>query len=180
MSGVRSLRSRIRKKRAMDDDQSGISVQHISSLSLPEGSDFDEWVTAALNHLQQAPRPLTVRLVDKAESARLNGQFRGRDTDTNVLAFSASPPAGLPMDEVELGDLVICLPRVFQEARDQGKSARDHLAHLVVHGTLHLLGYTHDAPEQADLMETAEIQVLASLGIQDPYADGAAEAEIGA
>ena len=157
--------------RMMDDNEKGISVQHVSSVNLPECSDIEAWVSAAIDREGAVPRPVTVRLVDEAESAQLNDRFRGHDRDTNVLAFPAVVPAGLPPDEAELGDLVICLPRVFQEARDQGKTPRNHLAHLVVHGTLHLLGYTHDEPEQAGEMETAEIEVLAGLGISDPYVD---------
>ena len=163
--------------RTMGDDGLDIGVQHASSIGLPDDSDIRGWVSAALKGLGVAPRPVTVRLVDEAESTQLNSRFRGGDRDTNVLAFPAAAPPGLPVEETELGDLVICLPRVFQEARDQGKTPRNHLAHLVVHGTLHLLGYTHDEPERAGDMETTEIQLLADLGIPDPYADGAAGAE---
>jgi probable rRNA maturation factor len=69
----------------------------------------------------------------------------------------------------EYGDLVICLPVVLREAAEQGKAPVDHLAHLVVHGTLHLLGYTHDGEDDAARMEALETRVLAGLGIADPY-----------
>lgn len=110
---------------------------------------------------------LTIRFVGNAESRRLNAGFRGKDHPTNVLAFPAGPPP--PGAEDELGDLVICLPLVLQEAREQDKRPLDHLAHLVVHGTLHLLGHDHDQAAKARKMETAEVRILRGLGIGNPY-----------
>ena len=102
------------------------------------------------------------------ESRRLNQGFRGKSGPTNVLAFSAGPaPAGGA--EVEIGALVICLPLVYREAREQGKKPLDHLAHLVVHGMLHLLGHDHDQEAEARRMEHAEVRILRRLGIGNPY-----------
>jgi probable rRNA maturation factor len=108
--------------------------------------------------------------VGEAESARLNARFRGRDEPTNVLSFA---PAGLPRTPggvpPPLGELVIC-PRVLRaEARTQEKTLRAHWAHLVVHGTLHLLGYDHERADDARRMERREIAVLRRLGFANPY-----------
>lgn len=106
-----------------------------------------------------------------AESRRLNAQFRGKDKPTNVLSF---PVAELPVsaagDESRpLGDLVICPQVLRTEAREQKKSLRAHWAHLVVHGSLHLIGYDHEIDSDADRMERREIAVLRRLGFPNPY-----------
>lgn len=119
-----------------------------------------DWVRAA-----GAAGPVTVRLVGYRESSRLNGDFRGKIGSTNVLSFPAKGAPGEP----ELGDLVICLPLVYREAREQRKRPFNHLAHLVVHGTLHLRGYDHEDPREARKMERAEVRILGRLGIDNPY-----------
>jgi probable rRNA maturation factor len=129
---------------------------------IPRGADLPGWVAAAGARGRGA---VTVRLVGWPEGRRLNETFRGRTGPTNVLAFPA-PGATTP---AELGDLVICLPLVHREARQQGKKALHHLAHLVVHGTLHLLGLDHDHEAGARKMETAEVRILRRLGFPDPY-----------
>ena len=106
-------------------------------------------------------------VVGAPESRLLNCRFRGRDRPTNVLSFpaAAQPGPGVPA----LGDLVIC-PRVLRaEARAQAKPLRAHWAHLVVHGTLHLLGYDHERARDARRMERREIAVLRGLGFANPY-----------
>ncbi len=143
---------------------------------LPAAADFGRWVQMCLR-VAEAPVPagacVTVRLVDEAEIAGLNGRFRAQERATNVLAFPAGQPVLPPdVDEgVELGDLVICMDVVTREAAEQGKKARDHLAHLTVHGTLHLVGYDHVEDADAAVMEAMETRVLAELGIADPYQD---------
>lgn len=113
---------------------------------------------------------LAVRLVGESESQALNSRYRQQDKATNVLSFPFGPMAGLPVEEVRfLGDLVICVPVVEREARDQKKPVLSHWAHLVVHGTLHLLGHDHEDDAEAAAMEALEITILRSLGIQDPY-----------
>ena len=138
---------------------------------LPEGADFRAWIEAALGSAAApADGAIALRLVGLAEGASLNSTWRNKPGPTNVLAFPG--PSGLPPGvPVELGDLVICLPVVFREAAEQGKAPVDHLAHLVVHGTLHLLGYTHDGEADAARMEALETRVLAGLGIPDPYVE---------
>ena len=131
---------------------------------LPAAAELDRWVMAAGAGGRGA---VTVRLVGWRESRRLNENFCGRAQSTNVLSFPAAD--GLPGPETELGDLVICLPLVFREARVQGKEPLHHLAHLVVHGTLHLLGHDHERAAGARRMETRERRILRRLGIPDPY-----------
>jgi probable rRNA maturation factor len=109
---------------------------------------------------------LAVRIVGNAESRRLNKRYRRKDRPTNVLAF----PAGLIVDgRRQLGDLVICAPVVAREAREQGKSRQAHWAHMIVHATLHLLGYDHQHPREAKRMQRREVAILKSLGYANPY-----------
>jgi len=118
-------------------------------------------------------RELGVCVVAAPESRRLNARFRGRDAPTNVLSFSSvALPAAPARGARILGELVIC-PRVLRaEARAQDKSLRAHWAHLVVHGTLHLLGYEHERAADARRMERREIAVLKRLGFANPYRSG--------
>lgn len=110
---------------------------------------------------------LCVRIVGLAESRRLDRDYRGKDKPTNVLSFPSSPEERAV--DGALGDLVICAPVVAAEARAQGKTVPAHFAHMVVHGTLHLLGYDHLQARQAHAMERLEARVLAGLGYPDPY-----------
>jgi len=137
-----------------------------------ESPDFQAWVTAAFAGAGVEPDGgLTIRLVGLEEGTALNETWRRKTGPTNVLAFPGPTPGGAlpPGLPREYGDLVICLPIVAREAAEQGKKSCDHLTHLVVHGTLHLLGYTHDAEVDAARMEALETRVLAALGIADPY-----------
>lgn len=114
---------------------------------------------------------LTIVLADDGTVRRLNRQYRGIDKPTNVLSFGSTdggrkPAPGLP---TILGDVVLARETMAAEAAVQGKSIADHSVHLVVHGVLHLLGHDHQAAREADLMEAIEIQVLARLGVADPY-----------
>lgn len=113
---------------------------------------------------------LSIRLVDAAESAALNGAYRDRPRATNVLSFAAG--AELP-GLVALGDLVICLPVVMREAREQGKMPEAHLSHMAVHGVLHLLGFDHIGDDEAATMEALERRIMAALGYDDPYRERA-------
>lgn len=120
-----------------------------------------------------APALLSVILTDDAEQRRLNRIYRGTDAATNVLSFAIDDPrpktpAGVP---VLLGDVVLALATVEREAREHHKPLSDHLAHLVVHGVLHLLGFDHLGDAEAAAMEAREIEILESLGVPDPYRD---------
>jgi probable rRNA maturation factor len=147
----------------------------------PSDADLCTWVRAALAHGIMAPRSaaeLTLRIVDTDEGAELNQHYRGRSGPTNVLSFPHQPPDGLPLEaadalraelDAQLGDLVICDPVVRREARDQGKPLAAHYAHMVVHGSLHLLGYDHIQATDAAEMEALETAILAGLGFSSPY-----------
>lgn len=138
---------------------------------LPRGADFKAWVQAALRVARARPGALGIRLVGLREGQALNETWRHKTGPTNVLAFPGPVPArGTVPLPVELGDLVICLPVVHREAREQHKTPVAHLAHLVVHGTLHLLGHTHDGKADAARMEALEVRALKALGYANPYA----------
>ena len=137
---------------------------------VPSSASFRKWVAAALAD-RAAPADVAIRVVGPDEGRELNRTYRGKDYATNVLSFPAERPDGLP-DDVELpslGDLVICADVVAREAADQGKKPADHYAHLTVHGVLHLLGWDHLEDAEAEAMEARERQILAALGIADPY-----------
>jgi probable rRNA maturation factor len=137
--------------------------------SLPEKARLTAWAAAALQG-RRASAELTLRVVDEVEGATLNQRYRGRPGPTNVLSFPFDPPPGLPPQDL-IGDLIICAPVVAREAAEQGKPEDAHWAHLVVHGTLHLLGYDHITVPEAEAMETTETVILARLGFPSPYED---------
>jgi probable rRNA maturation factor len=136
----------------------------------PPRRDLAVWADTALGR-RAVGREIGVSVVGPAESRRLNAQFRGKDKPTNVLSFPvAELPAPAAADEPRpLGDLVICPQVLRTEAREQKKSLRAHWAHLVVHGSLHLIGYDHERDSDADRMERREIAVLRRLGFPNPY-----------
>lgn len=140
----------------------------IAAEGLPDQAELEAWVGAVLcRHEVDADSELSVRLVDAEESQALNRDYRGKDRPTNVLSFPFENPPGVSLPL--LGDLVICHPVVVAEAAEQDKSLHDHYAHMVVHGTLHLLGYDHLEDDEAEAMEALEREILAELGIADPY-----------
>jgi probable rRNA maturation factor len=113
------------------------------------------------------PGVLCIRVVGAAESRRLDRDYRGKDKPTNVLSFPSSPEER--SGDGSLGDLVICAPVVATEAREQRKPLAAHWAHMVAHGTLHLLGYDHGNARQARVMERLEVEILRGFGYHDPY-----------
>ena len=127
----------------------------------PTRPQVRRWVRAACT----TPAEVTVRFVGAEEGQRLNRDYRGKDYATNVLSFPYESGARL------CGDLVLCLPVVEREAQEQGKPLEAHLAHLIVHGMLHLQGYDHETgSDDADRMEAAEREIMETLGYPDPYA----------
>jgi len=120
-----------------------------------------KWVRASVDR----PGNLTVRFVNRAEGQALNSQFRTKAYATNVLTFLY----GTNQNEL-VADIVICMPVVTSEARDQDKAVKAHLAHLVVHGCLHAAGLDHMTQQGAKAMEAREVVILKNLGFSDPYA----------
>ena len=133
---------------------------------IPAAISFRRWAAAALDgRIREAD--LAIRLVDDREGRSLNRHYRGKDYPTNVLSFPADLPEGVKLPL--LGDLVICAPVVAREAAEQNKKLHAHYAHLTVHGILHLLGWDHEDDREAECMEQLEREILATLGIADPY-----------
>ena len=140
----------------------------VARAGLPAAQSFRTWVEAALrSRVRRAD--LAIRIVDEREGRALNRHYRGKDKATNVLSFPAELelPRGVTLPV--LGDIVLCAPVVAREAKAQGKPLRSHYAHLTIHGVLHLLGCNHDDPREAEAMERLEREVLAELGLPDPY-----------
>ena len=139
--------------------------------TLPHPAQFREWVGHTLSDRIDAAE-LTIRIVDVDEMTELNETYRHKEGPTNVLSFPYDMPADLTDELPLLGDIVICAAVVHQEAQDQKKSTTAHWAHMVIHGTLHLLGYDHEIPTEADKMEALEITILKELGFPNPYQQG--------
>lgn len=131
-------------------------------------------VAAALAEapIAKTPRPPELSVVFSADAAvrDLNARWRGMDKPTNVLSFPAFPWSGQGAPPPMLGDIVLARETVAREAEEQGKAFDDHLAHLVVHGFLHLIGHDHENDAEAEAMEAVERRALARLAIADPYA----------
>lgn len=127
-------------------------------------------VAAVLAREADGPVEVSVLLADDLTIARLNRDYRGQDRPTNVLSFPADAPSWAGMCGPRLlGDVVVALETTSREAVDEAKPLADHLAHLVIHGTLHLLGFDHEVEHEAARMEAREIELLLGLGIGDPY-----------
>ena len=130
------------------------------------------WVKRAVDAARRDDRPVevSVRIVGEQEIRKLNRDYRQRDYATNVLSFPTGDIEGLPAEAPNaLGDIVVCAAVIADESAQQGKSAEDHWAHMLVHGTLHLMGYDHQTEEDAAAMEALEVSILAASGIADPY-----------
>jgi probable rRNA maturation factor len=128
--------------------------------ALASGTLIKKWVRASVNR----PGSLTVRFVNRTEGQALNSQFRTKAYATNVLTFTY----GISQGELA-ADVVLCMPVITSEARDQGKAVKAHLAHLVVHGCLHATGLDHMTQQGAKIMEAREVAILKNLGFSDPY-----------
>lgn len=137
-----------------------------SDENIPSDEDFRSWVAAALPS-DRLDSEVTIRVVGFDESQALNAQYRRQDKPTNVLSFPSELPPELQIPL--LGDLVVCAGVVEREALEQGKSLLAHWAHMVIHGTLHLLGYDHESDTEAEEMEALETHILSQLGFPAPY-----------
>jgi probable rRNA maturation factor len=138
----------------------------VNSPGLPTDTELRRWLAAALG--QSAA--ITVRFVGVAEGCRLNREYRGKDSATTVLSFGYGNSG---RRRALAGDIVLCAPVLRREARAQGKTLAAHVAHLSIHGALHLQGYDHQSPRAAARMEALERRILAQFGFPDPYAGDA-------
>ncbi len=141
--------------------QKKIKAQHI-----PSRYYFYRWIYATISPFQQHAE-LTIRIVGKEESAHMNELYRQKKGPTNVLSFPFEPPAELSLPW--LGDIILCAPLISEEAKAQAKTPLAHWAHLVVHGSLHLLGFDHIKKKDAAKMERLEIKILQHLKFDNPY-----------
>lgn len=153
------------------------AVGKVCALTLSRAPALD-----ALTEQEREQLGLSAVLTDDAAVRELNRQFRTKDMPTNILSFPAyenvkelrkalAAPAGAPMleDVGYLGDMILARETIMREAKEQGKAVKDHVCHLLVHGTLHLLGYDHISTGEAEEMEALEISILKELSIANPY-----------
>ncbi len=138
----------------------------INDNSINEQSLIDT-LQRVITDLGKGESELLIRIVDRDEIQALNNTYRHKDKPTNVLSFPSDLP--IEIDESIMGDVVICTDVVLEEARKQKKTFENHLIHMAVHGTLHLLGYDHIEENDAIEMEDLEIKILEKLGIKNPY-----------
>ena len=144
-----------------------ISIQNQSMHSfIPSDDQLKIWADKTMKERVQNAM-LCLCIVDKDEITELNLRYRGKDGTTNILSFPFECPEHVKSDMI--GDIVICAPVLATEAKAQSKTLLDHWAHMVVHGTLHLLGFTHDDDDNAQRMEATEIKILETFGIANPY-----------
>lgn len=150
------------------DYQVALDARQAADNVVPSEKEVTAWVAAVLAKIDQPKgHQLTVRIVNEREITRLNKAYRHKQASTNVLSFPFKPPPGVALPL--LGDVVICASVVNSEAKVQKKTVQQHWAHMVVHGTLHLLSFDHTTDVEADEMETKEKEILLEFGIPDPY-----------
>lgn len=131
--------------------------------NLPSKKEFQTWARAVMEEFNEVIE-VCIRIVDAQESQALNFAYRKKNKPTNVLSFSYGSEAR-PL----LGDLIMCREVVLEEAAMQHKTPIAHFAHMTIHGMLHLLGFDHETSEEAEFMETKEVEILKKLGFENPY-----------
>ncbi|MFT5482092.1 MAG: putative rRNA maturation factor [Halieaceae bacterium] len=150
-----------------------VDVEVLTGTDTPSSDLIEQWIAATLQVSDQLSCSddlsveVSVRIVDCEEMQHLNKTWRGKDSATNVLSFPSG--TALQFDFCHLGDIVVCAPVVEDEARDQSKTVQAHWAHMLVHGTLHLLGHDHIEDTEAELMESLEANILQQLNLPNPY-----------
>ena len=150
-----------------------MAINSVAQQRVPNAEVIQMWASAAIKQAgaDQSEKQMTVRIVDVDEITQLNEQYRQKTGATNVLSFPFEWPPEVPEEarDENLGDLVICAAVVEEEAEAQNKSPEAHWAHMIVHGTFHLLGYDHITDDEAQQMEAEEVTVLNSFGYANPY-----------
>lgn len=136
------------------------------SKQIPAEKQFEDWVDEVLKNEDQ-DLEIVIRIVDEDEMIRFNEQYRDKKGTTNILSFPFEVPDGV--ESQLLGDLLVCAPVVEEESKEQNKKLEHHWAHLIIHGILHLLGYNHIDDVEAEEMEKLEIDILTTIGINNPY-----------
>jgi probable rRNA maturation factor len=147
-----------------------IAIQNtqLKNNTIPKPAEIQAWADCALRkHIDSAE--VCIRIVDAVEGKQLNGHYRQKRYATNVLSFPSKIPKGIKLEKPFLGDIVLCAPVIEKEAQEQHKQLAAHWAHLVIHGILHLLGYDHVIPQEAEIMENEEIVLLEKLNYPNPY-----------
>ena len=129
--------------------------------------DLENWFRLTIDEIRTSEGSVSIKFLGKKEMQSMNKKFRSKDTPTNVLAFPIDN--SLDLDTDSLGDIAICHEVVLKEAKEQNKEVCDHMAHIFIHGVLHLLGHDHQQEGQAEIMENLERSILAKIGVADPY-----------
>jgi len=144
-----------------------VDIENVSSCkNIPDEIFFRRWVSASLSS-QKKPLEVAIRVINEDESAALNYRFRKKNVATNVLSFPADLPESLNFPL--LGDLAICAQVVAREADEQNKGLDAHWAHIIIHGSLHLIGFDHEDDADAEKMEKMETQILSEFYFPSPY-----------
>ena len=139
--------------------------EDIDETVLLSEENFQHWAQASYQGSENVI--VSFQIVSSDEMQSLNKNYRGKDKPTNVLSFPMEVPVEVGIDI--LGDLALCHEVIKSEAKEQGKSAEAHWAHMVVHGMLHLQGYDHIEDDEANVMEAKEIEIMNGLGFENPY-----------
>ena len=139
----------------------GVNTEDFSSY------DLENWFRLTIDEIRTLEGSVSIKFLGKEEMQLMNKKFRSADYPTNVLAFPIDNRLDLETDS--LGDIAICHEVVLKEAKEQNKKVSDHMAHIFIHGVLHLLGHDHHQEVQAETMENLERKILSKIGVADPY-----------
>lgn len=139
----------------------GVNTEDFSSY------DLENWFRLTIDEIRTLEGSVSIKFLGKEEMQLMNKKFRSADYPTNVLAFPIDNRLDLETDS--LGDIAICHEVVLKEAKEQNKKVSDHMAHIFIHGVLHLLGHDHQKEVQAETMENLERKILSKIGVADPY-----------